>query len=50
MGGVVTQTLAVLTDYLTETVKYSRTQLGTLMTETYIAKGLIITELSLIHI
>ena len=44
VGGVVIQTLAVLTNYATQTAKYSRTQTGTLMNETYIAKGLTLTE------
>ena len=44
VGGVVLQTLALLTDYQTETLKYSRTQAGTLMHETYLAKGLTLTE------
>ena len=38
MGGVLIQTLAVLTNYATQTVKYSRTQTGTLMNETDIAQ------------
>ena len=44
MGGVVLQTLALVTDYQTETAKYSRRQAGTLMHETYLAKGLTLTE------